>query len=238
MAVAFDNTHAALFSTGNVANLTSASWANAGNFMAGFAASGAGGPVVALAPKWGGSGGTAFTPQHAGLTVSSFGRFRVFTLVSPTVQSSTSYYDWGTNQDETTGGTLSFTGVDTSTPIGAVASATGNNLAPALNVASAVGDMVVYGIFFLDGGGANRTFGGITGDQRYVVQGTNLGFEGMLLATVVATLTTTPVAATISGANPTDVNWGIFGFAIKAGAAAASDLPYMPHYQRAPILAQ
>lgn len=224
----FDATHADSFSLAGVANLTSASWTVAGNYLVGGMGSSDSTPTIATDMKWQGSGGTSLVPLHAGTVFGTFAAFRPFSLASPTPGANTAYGTYGVTQGEAGMGMVAYAGVDVAgTPIGTVATATGNNLAPALAVTTAVGDLCVYLLWFFDGGQANRTFTAQSGSQRYTIEGSSLGYDGMLIGDVVAVGTTTNISVTISGANPNDVFWRIYGFALKgsSGTPAASFIP-------------
>lgn len=221
--LAFLGTHADLFSTGNVSSLESASWAVSGSnrLLLAFAASGAGTPADSSAVKWGGSGGTALTKQGSTLAVGPYGKISLYSLVAPTAQTSTSYYQWLSAQDETAAGTLAFTGANQSAPLGTVATASGigtTTLSPSVAVASAVGDLVVAACWMVDASSNNRA---ITSNGGTTLYDADVGtYEFLIVQSKVATTTTTTVTFDISGGaggggGAGDVSWGLIGVAVK-----------------------
>lgn len=213
----FLGTHSALSSTANVSSLTSASWSVSGSnrFLLAFPASGAGSPVGASEVRWGGSGGTTLTKQGSTVTIGSFGALSMYSLVAPTAQSSTSYYLWPSAQDETAAGTMALTGVNQTTPLGPIATASGNgtsSLSAPVTVTSVAGDLVVGAIWLVDTGGAART---ITGDGTTLYSDILSPYEYMLVQSKVATGTSTTLTFTISGSTDASVTWGIIAAAVK-----------------------
>jgi len=214
----FVGTHADLFSASNVASLTSGSWSVSGSnrlLLAGIA-SGATTPVDPSAVRWGGSGGTAFTKQGSTVDIGLYGKLSLYTLVAPTEQTSTSYYLWPSANDETVGGTILLAGVNQSTPLGTVATATGHGLSdmtPSVSVSSAVDDLVIAVCWHVDQTGTSRT---ITSDGGTTVYDAVVSVnEFFIIQTKVATSTSTSMDFTISGAAENLIDWGVIGIAVK-----------------------
>lgn len=215
----FLGTHADLSSTGNVSSLTSASWSVSGSnrFLLAFMGSGAGTPANPSSAKWGGSGGTALTQQGSALNIGPYGKLSIFSLVAPTEQTSTSYYLWPSQQDETASGTVAFTGVNQSTPLGTVATATGlgsTTLSPSIAVSSVAGDLVVGAFWMVDQYGT-RSITAPGGTILY--DAVVASFETLVVQSVVATGTSTTLTFNISGSteNANLLDWGLIGVAVK-----------------------
>lgn len=214
----FVGTHADLFSTANVASLTSASWTTSGSnrfLLAGIANAG-GSPVNPSAVRWGGSGGADLTKQGSSLAIGSYGVLSLYTLIAPSIATSTSYYLWPSAQDETIGGTLLIEGVNQSTPIGTVATATGagnTDMTPNVSVSSVVGDLVVAACWMVDTSAGARTITSNGGTTVYDVPIPD--YEFFIIQTKVATSTTTSMDFTISGTANSEVKWGVIGVAVK-----------------------
>lgn len=218
MALAFGGTHAALASGSNVSSLTSGSWSVSGSdrLLLGFAASGAGSPVVSNDVRWGGSGGTQFTALGAGLTFATYGAMRGFSLVAPAEQSATSYYSWPSNQDETAAGTILITGADQISPLGPVQTGTSDSTTLSINVASEPGDLVIACAWTQDINANNRTLSPSNGGTTlYTADPGN--FEYMLIQSLVATGTSTTISVSASG--PINGGIGMIGVAVKPASS-------------------
>lgn len=226
----FSTTHADLSSTSNVSSLTSGSMAVSGSnkLLLGAIASGAGSPVAPSGVKWGGSGGTDLTKQGSTVSVGPYGRLSIYSLVAPTDQTSTVYYYWPSAQDETVGGTLLFTGVDQSTPLGTVATNTGTNntTQPSVTVSSAVDDLVIAVCWMVDTSGQSRTITAASGGT--VLYDVSMPiYEFFVIESKVATSTSTTMNFTISGSASNEIAWGVIGVAVKGagGGGASASLP-------------
>lgn len=223
----YDNA-AAAYSAANVASLTTASWAIAGNYLVAGISSGAGTAVDPSGMKWGGSGGTAMTKNGSTLTGGPNVKTSAYGLLSPTIQTSTLYGSWGSNQDETCIGGVSVSGVDTGTPTGTTTTATGTTTTPTVTATTVADDFVVDVVWFGDRSGSSRTMTvGVGQVSRNQIDGGLLSpYEAFAMSTEVATLTSTTMSWEISGSVDW---WGIFAIPLKpsAGGAAPKFLPEM-----------
>lgn len=253
MAVTFDNVCADTFSVANVGSLTSANWTigGANRAVVGFMGAGAGTRAVHSEMRWRGSAGELLTQVGTSLDIGANNRLSAWARANPTIATDTAFGLYAANQDETAIGMLSYTGVDQASPTGTPVTATGTtdtggNATATVNVATAVGDMVVAGVWVGAATSSNPSLvaaGGAT--LRYDITGTQLGFEGMAIVELVATGTTTTMSVTISSGGNTSP-WGIIAFVIKAavgggiGARVSSNRsparrgPRRPQFQSTP----
>lgn len=212
-------------SASNVASLTSASWTIAGSdrYLVASANSAALTSVTPTSVKWGGSGGTNLTMQGSAITYNSaVRRMSCWTLLAPAAESNTLYCLWPSNQDNTSLMGVSATGVDQTTPIGTLASATGTNNSPTVNATTVADDLVVGMVgVWADGTSPTVTVGaGQTARQE--IEGGAFGDDGWGVCTETATGTSTTTNWTTTG----NVGaWGVFALPLKPVAAATGRPP-------------
>lgn len=211
-------THADLFSTSNVTDLTSDSWTTSGSnrFMLAGIASSAGTPVDPSGVKWGGAGGIALTKQGGTIDIGGYGKLSLYTLLAPEISTDTSYYSWPSAQDETVGGMILISGVNQSTPLGTVASATGSgdtDMTPSVSVDTDVGDLVVAMCWMVDTSGQSLTITQDGGNLAYDVPIPT--YDYFIIQYKTATTTTTTMDFSISGTANAEVRWGVIGVPVK-----------------------
>lgn len=219
-AIAYDNAQSTS-SASNVASLTTAAWtiAGANRLLMGGIMSGAGTPVNPSGMKWGGSSGTALTQRGSTVNCGSFGKVSQFSLVAPTAASQTLYGNWGSNQDETAIGGVSYTGVDQATPHGTQTTASGTGNTPTVNISSAAGELVSDVVMCLDQAGALTAFAAGAGQtERVKIASVGAaGFEAFGMSEEAGGVTVTMSwSATVSSG--TNDDWAILGIPIKASS--------------------
>lgn len=201
--------------------------------------SGASVPVDPTAVKWGGSGGTALTKVASVAAFSVFWKASIWSLNSPTAQTSTIFSDWGGAQDEIFIIGISFNNVDSGTPLGTIVTKTtawaagiavdANNKDDTQNCTTAVDDMMADFICVADAAGGSSTVSiqnGQTLRQLYGA-GVPIGFEAMAGATLLATGTTTTSRWRINDPAGSSLDvWSMFAIPVKqaagGGGAAAN----------------
>lgn len=207
MAAVFDNS-ASTSSAANVSSLTTASWTISGSNRYLFAgvASGAAVPQDPTACKWGGSGGTGLTQNGTPITDSSTHRLSIWELIAPSTGSQTLFASWGSNQDETALGGVSYTGVDQSTPSRARSTNTLSGQSSPFTATVTVttsqnGDLIVDAMWAADNTAATNPTIAVDASQtsRIEIEGATIGFEAYGMSEEAATGANTVMSWTVSG---------------------------------------
>lgn len=232
MAALIDNS-TKIASKDNTSTLQTPSFAVGGSnrVLWALAYSGAGSPVVATAGKWGGSGGTSMSiVASTTLTFGSGGNgvASLWRLIAPTAQTSTVWFDWGTNQDERLIIAVSTKDTDQGTPNGTVATGLSSSLTPALAATAVVGDLVLNFMAVMGGNAdpktltaAKTTLQEIEGTEG----GTLDGYECLGAQYTTAASTSESMGWTVGGSGA-DTNWvAQWSFAVNgAGGGGGSPL--------------
>lgn len=208
-----------------VSSLTSASWTIGGSnrYLVGMVHNASGTPasVDPSAMRWGGSGGTLMTKQGSTLQYNgTIRRLSCYTLLAPTAQSSTLYALWSANQENVAISGVSANGVDQTTPLGTVASATGTTATPTVNATTVADDFVVdmTGVWG-DGVNPTITVGGGQTSRQEIEGGTYSPDDAVGQSTEVATGTSTTMSWTTAGGVAA---WAIFAVPLKPVAAGGN----------------
>lgn len=227
----YDNSVQAVASD-NVATLETASFTIAGStrMLVCGVGSGAGTPVDPSAVKWGGSGGTAMTKQGATVNVGANLKASLYTLLAPTATSSTVHATWGSAQDERIIVCISANGVDQSTPLGTVASASGTAATATVNATTVADDFVVDFVWYIDNGGSSPTIT-VGAGQTSRQEMETLPYETGGGSTEVATTTSTTMSWVSDGS--TD-DWGILAIGLKPDAGGGGGSETFGFYKRRP----
>lgn len=179
-----------------------------------------------------GTNGTA--PAHTSVTYNSVAltkiadattgsiRGSLWQLIAPaTGENTVAVTVDGSEEDTVMAGAISFTGVHQTVPSGTPNTATGNGTGPTVDIASAVGEIVVDGCFH--GGGNTALSSGQT-----IRWGEEVGGGADVAAGSTADGAASVTMSYTAGASD---DWVIGGVSIKpAGAAATSILPKMMSY--------
>ncbi len=213
MAVAFDSASSATSNTGPPSSL---SWSHI--------CSGAN-RLLTVGVHWVSSGGAVSVSgvTYNGVAMSSVGVVnngdvftQLFRLVAPATGSNTIAITMTGAVDQTlTGGGVSFTGVDQTTPLGTWASATGNSQTASVNVSSATDDIVVDHVsdasLALSVGAGQTERYNVSDDGGTAVPGgagsTEAGATTVTMSWSIALLS---------------IGWAIGGVSVKAASAAAT----------------
>lgn len=186
--------------------------------------SGSTAPSDPSAVKWGGSAGASMTLLGTTLTINTNEKISLFRLISPAASTSTVHATWAGTDDERWIIAIAVEVADQTTPNGTVATATGTNHSPTVDVASVTGDLVLDFVNFMDGNGSSYTLTAGAGqtEQKNLGGGVAIGpYEGAAASKETAAGTSTTMSWAISGTG-TSLGWGIFAFAVNAAAAGSA----------------
>lgn len=222
MAIAFDTASPDTSGSGGVSSLTSGAFTLAGTdrVLFGLLMSSAATPPDHSSMKWGGSTGAAMTQQGTTYSLPPYNKSSIWWLGNPAVGPLTLYGSFASASDEAILGGVSYTGVDTATPIngsvvqnsGTVAGATGTMT---VTVPTQAGDVVLAFLVTQNDTGAPI---GLTAASpalvRYDVPSTTLLYQAAMIVEQVATGTSTTVTINHTGA--TTDKWVLQAFVVKA----------------------
>ena len=201
-------------------SLETVSWAIAGStrYLICGVGSGAGTPVDVTNVKWGGSGGTPLLQEGSTLNIGANLKLSIWKLLAPTAQSSTIYADWGSSQDERVIFCVSANGVDQTTPIGTMATATGSaSNTSTVNVTTSADDLVIDVTWAVDSFGGTLVVGAGQTMQKEIENPT-LTYEAGGTSTEVATGASTTMSWTFTTGGTTMDDWGIMAIPLKPDA--------------------
>lgn len=155
--------------------------------------------------------------------VNSSRRASLYRLVAPSTGANDVVITLSASEFDIVGGSMSFTGVDQTTPLGTAATANGNSTAPSVNVSAATDDLVAA-ILCIEHSGTLSVGAGQT--SRY----SNIGGAGFIKGAG----STEPGAATttMSWSDTVGGPWGIVGVSIKpkAGTGGGAVPRAIHHY--------